>query len=93
MKPVRSGQQFGRLTTVQPNKLRRKGGQVAWLCQCACGDYAIVVSAELLRGHTTSCGCMVTVHNETNTTEYRTWAARLMRKRGEQNAIAHLLGR
>ena len=51
---------FGRLTVIkylgQKLNTPRKGKQI-WLCKCDCGNYIKAVGDELIRGHTTSCGC------------------------------------
>lgn len=47
---------FGRLTALRPVE-RGADGSVLWLCQCTCGEYAVVAATRLLRGVTASCGC------------------------------------
>lgn len=46
---------FGRLTVLrqEPSTTRR-----SWLCYCSCGGTKVVAQKELLRGDTTSCGCL-----------------------------------
>lgn len=51
-----SGQQFGRLTALEPTA-KRQGGSVVWKCQCDCGDIAYVSASSLKSGNTKSCGC------------------------------------
>lgn len=53
MKPTRdlSGQTFGRLTAVQ------YVGESKWLCRCECGKVTQVLTSNLTRGNSTSCGC------------------------------------
>lgn len=50
-----TGQRFGRLTAAY--KAAADGGRTKWVCQCECGNTAIVASYDLRTGHTTSCGC------------------------------------
>ena len=50
------GQRFGRLTVLEPAE--NIGGRTAWLCQCDCGNTAVVKTYNLRQGKTTSCGCM-----------------------------------
>lgn len=49
------GQKFGKLT---PIKLISIKGERGYLCKCDCGNYKEVLSAYLLGGHTSSCGCL-----------------------------------
>ena len=52
-----------------------------WLCECDCGETLITLSASLLNGRTTSCGCYKNEqvgnrsrkHGKTHTTEYHIW--------------------
>ena len=46
-----TGQRFGRLIAVE------YVGNSRWRCKCDCGNGTIVLSGNLIRGHTTSCGC------------------------------------
>ena len=53
------GKKFGRLTVVSfegfsPNR------QSKWICLCECGNSTSVFRLNLIRGHTTSCGCLHT---------------------------------
>lgn len=50
------GQKFGRLTVIK--RTPNKGKQVAWECQCDCGNSVIVRAYSLLSGNTKSCGCV-----------------------------------
>lgn len=51
-----TGQTFGRLTVVEYAG-HAKNGNAQWLCQCTCGNTAVVDGYRLRRGTTTSCGC------------------------------------
>ena len=72
---------FGSLTVLQ--RTENKGLQVAWLCECLCGGTSVVRTADLMRGATTSCGCIQKAtweriskqqkHGLTRTREYRSW--------------------
>lgn len=50
-----TGQRFGKLTVI--SKTENKGKGTAWLCRCDCGNETIVLSSNLKRGKTRSCGC------------------------------------
>ena len=54
-----TGQTFGKLTVVSLLPTRAKNGKAQWRCRCSCGNWSpCVVSNNLLRGYTTSCGCV-----------------------------------
>lgn len=59
---VEAGQRFGRLVVIDPEARRQLPsvpcGRRAALCECDCGNQAIVaISHLLLEGGTVSCGC------------------------------------
>jgi hypothetical protein len=55
---VQPGQQFDRLTVVQPES-RDKTGSRAAVCCCSCGTQEVVVQIKrLMNGSTRSCGCI-----------------------------------
>ena len=51
-----TGQRFGRWTVVSIEDKRARYGNVRWLCLCDCGTERVVVSRQLIRGTTKSCG-------------------------------------
>lgn len=53
-----TGQRFGRLLVVKLIDERKKPRILQWLCKCDCGNETIVVSQNLRKGHTKSCGCL-----------------------------------
>jgi hypothetical protein len=85
-----TGLRFGRLVAFE-RVGRTQNRQVLWLCQCDCGKTKVVVSGDLLSGHTKSCDCLSreltaarnaarnpvgrTKHGQTNTPTYRIWSA------------------
>ena len=77
-----TGQRFGRLTVIERDCLKPKGGNAHWICQCDCGNYTVVASDALRCGGTTSCGCRLkeiqhfssVTHGKTNTRLYRIWS-------------------
>lgn len=52
-----TGKRFGKLTVVSVFG-RRKNGEVKWLCSCDCGNQTVVLTTNLNRGNTSSCGCI-----------------------------------
>lgn len=56
-----TGQRFGRLVAlhVYTGEDNRKNKTTRWVCQCDCGNTAIVGTANLINGHSRSCGCLI----------------------------------
>ena len=52
-----TGRRFGRLVVVELCRERAKRSQARWICQCDCGEIAIVRAGGLRQG-TKSCGCL-----------------------------------
>lgn len=50
-----TGQQYGRLTVLEP--AANIGDRTAWRCRCSCGREVVVKTCHLRSGHTISCGC------------------------------------
>lgn len=79
------GQIFSRLTVVKPAPSRTYayGTATMWWCLCTCGSSKEIRALDLLRGSTTSCGCLqrelarqqATVHGQMGTPEHRLWTA------------------
>jgi 5-methylcytosine-specific restriction endonuclease McrA len=56
------GKIYGRLTVVRqaPKRIKKSGQSdphAYWICQCSCGNSAIVSGSSLRTGNSTSCGC------------------------------------
>lgn len=74
-------QRFGRLVVLSPHSRVSARQKIAWLCQCDCGNTAVVMGEHLRSGHTQSCGCLQSdVTTERNMTHgmaddglYATW--------------------
>jgi hypothetical protein len=70
-----TNQVFGKLTVLE------WVGNSRWACQCECGKTSVVLTANLKRGNTASCGCVRnilssrrnTTHGLSNTIGYKTW--------------------
>lgn len=73
-----TGKKFGRLT-VEERVQDKVRGRPRWACACACGGTAVVSSANLMRGISNSCGCIVREnvhsrkHNGCGTPTYEIW--------------------
>lgn len=50
-----TGRRFGKLTVV--GFASSDGRRARWNCACDCGGATISISDNLMRGHTTACGC------------------------------------
>jgi len=63
-----TGQKFGRLTVISLHSIQGRH-RVRWLCQCECGNKSIVITDNLRKYHTQSCGCLQIEHTiKANTT-------------------------
>lgn len=51
------GERYGRLVVDHLHCHGGNGKKPLWACKCDCGGMAYVSRQDLLRGHTTSCGC------------------------------------
>jgi len=79
------GKIFGRWTVLK--KTANQHSHTAYICRCICGKIKKVIANNLMRGKTTSCGCL---HNElisarskthgmSKSSEYRTWFGMIVR--------------
>lgn len=68
-----ANRRFGRLTAV------RFAGDGKWFCRCECGGSVTVITSNLTRGNTTSCGCAFREahfkHGMGRTALYHAWVA------------------
>ncbi len=51
------GKTFGKLAVIEQASSNAKGAR-RWVCQCECGNQTVVLSSNLTRGYTKSCGCI-----------------------------------
>lgn len=84
-----TGRRFGRLVILASAQSR--SGRPAFLCRCDCGKEKPIRRDHLLRGESTSCGCLTiekvrrrfTTHGHTTggktSTEYRIWSGMIQR--------------
>ena len=62
-----TGQRFGYLIALEINKeLTDNKFGVHWKCKCDCGNYTNVLSNNLVKGNTISCGCLKSSQGEEN---------------------------
>lgn len=50
------GQKFGNAIVLK--RVANKGGRVAYLCKCDCGNEFVTTALNLKSGDTKSCGCI-----------------------------------
>lgn len=53
-----TGKRFGRLVAIELSEKGNNTKSRKWKCVCDCGSEITCFSLNLLRGHTTSCGCI-----------------------------------
>lgn len=75
-----AGQRFGHLIALRRVKASNRSRQLSWLCVCDCNKLTVVLSDNLRRGHTRSCGCLKAgTHGQSRqgnrTAEYRAWVS------------------
>lgn len=83
-----TGERYGKLI------VKSWAGNSHWHCKCDCGSSSIVLTANLNRSNTTSCGCVRnhmssvrnTKHGFYGTPAYRTWSSIKRRCYEKQNA-------
>lgn len=80
-----TGKKFGRLVVIKRVGTSKKGGNAIWLCECSCGQQAVIQAPDLKNNHTQSCGCLQkqitsrrsTKHGQTKNKKmsltYRSW--------------------
>lgn len=52
------GNKYGRLTVLKLAPKRENSTKRYWICECECGNIIEVRTANLISGHTKSCGCL-----------------------------------
>jgi hypothetical protein len=80
-----TNERFGRLVVTGFAGMIRRGRH--WTCRCDCGNTSTVGTAQLLSGHTKSCGCLKDdllvdrsrTHGVSGTAEYDAWFQMLKR--------------
>jgi hypothetical protein len=91
MPPVKdiTGQKFGRLFVIEISD-KKVNRNTYWKCKCDCGNVTHVLSANLAKGITKSCGCYqrdraraagdrTRTHGMTKTTTYNVWSSMMQR--------------
>jgi hypothetical protein len=72
-----TGQTFGRFIAREPI---RHLGLRAWLCDCVCGNTSRVLTRDLTKGNSRSCGCaQATQGGQSKSRAYIAWRNMLMR--------------
>jgi hypothetical protein len=57
------GKRFGKLVVLYRSKNKGTTSRVTWCCQCDCGTICYILSHDLQRGSTKSCGCLKNIRN------------------------------
>lgn len=89
-----TGRRCGMLVVLErgPNR----GRHTRWWCQCDCGVQSLPFSADLVSGHSTSCGCVTriktTKHGHYKSRTYRSWQHMCQRVMNKKNNKYHLYG-
>ena len=52
-----TGARSGKLIALWPHSVDKKYGHVLWTCLCDCGNHKVVISSNIKRGLSQSCGC------------------------------------
>jgi hypothetical protein len=80
-----TGKRFSRLVAIED--CGKQNGHRLWLCQCECGNKAVVATPDLRSGATRSCGCLCRAtsstlnrtHGLSKTPEYHAWYSMMAR--------------
>lgn len=62
-----TGQKFGRLIAIKSKNVNKR---YKWYCECDCGNKIWVSTANLINGHTKSCGCLSRETASKNSNKY-----------------------
>lgn len=93
-----SGQRFGKLVAVERDE--RPNRYARWICTCDCGSQSVAAQADLLSGHSKSCGCLRNAlnrtrhikHGRTRTAAYKSWSSMKQRTCNPNNPDWHYYG-
>ena len=90
-----TGQKFGMLTAIMPVD-KYRGSTMMWLCDCDCGQQAVVLIGNLRKGNSKSCGCDrmrgCTTHGFAHLPEYKPWTAMKYRCDNPNNSVYYKYG-
>jgi hypothetical protein len=91
------GQRFGRLTALRfVKKPNSPKGHAGWICRCDCGSEVFVITNNLIKGNSTSCGCKLTEsrykHGMSKTSVYRVWTSMWQRCTNPKSVEYHNYG-
>jgi hypothetical protein len=82
-KPLKTGDKYGKLTVY--SRVENKGSRIYYLFVCDCGNEKALSKDLVVRGHTSSCGCLHDIncpsrtHGKSNTKTYRIWRGMMSR--------------
>ena len=101
------GQQFHRLLVISATSRHSKAGHIVWKCKCVCGEEVYVISTNLRRNSSKSCGCLrkeqaklrkanfrhgQASYKEGITSEYKTWSTMIQRCTNPNRKDYHYYG-
>lgn len=90
-----TGQRFSRLLVLERRE-NTKANKARWACLCDCGTEVVAIGAELLSGHTKSCGCLQKSnrikHGLHDTRQYQIWADMKARCDNQSNKFFNYYG-
>ena len=75
MKIDLTGKKFGRLTVLKQSGTKHK--ECVWECMCDCGNKTNVISSNLRKGHTKSCGCLNTERTKQANTKHGLYGTKI----------------
>lgn len=71
---------YNKLAVIGELKEKDKFGNKLWICQCDCGNNAIVSTHNLVSGHKKSCGCLQKEVLSDKNTKHGLWGTAIYQK-------------
>ena len=81
-----TGMKFGRLTVIKFSH-KDKAHRTYWKCKCECGNQIIVLSGNLKKENTKSCGCL---HREKASNTFKELGRNIGKQRSEQGKLKEI---
>jgi len=77
-----AGLRSGKLTAIEPTKMRHPDNSVIWLCRCDCGNEKLYPTYYITGKQIKSCGCVYKVSDQGNVSALLRTYKSLAKKRG-----------